>query len=150
MIEKQKLIKHKDNTLSTNSKVFDTEYMYPFSITSLFKPLPVLMRRDYVFHLFYYNINPYSFYPEKHHTSLDNIHKDLLAITDELRPYIEFNMFKQQSQLIKENNEHLYNLLQEKVNKSQQYQLITKQTGMCKTKNLISKLKEGNIHTYLM
>jgi hypothetical protein len=150
MIEKQKLLKQKDNTLVTNNKIFDTDYILPFSITSLFKPLPILMRRDYVFSLFYYNLNPYSFYPEKYHASLDNIHKDLLKVTDEFRPYIEFNLFKQQSEIIKENNEHLFNLLKEKVDLSQQYQDITEETKMKKTKNLISRLKEGNIHSYLM
>lgn len=150
MVEREHLFKGKDDTVITNNKVFDSENILPFAISSLFKPLPVLMRRDYIFHLFYYSINPYSFYPEKHHSKLDDIHKDLLAITDELRPFIEISMFKQQSEIIKENNEHLYKLLVEKESKSQQYCNITQQSKMSETKKLISKFKEGNIHSYLV
>lgn len=77
-------------------------------------PLPAIIKKDYIFNLFYHRINPFEFYPEKHHDLLMDYQAEVQEIIDEFNHYIEFTLYPDLQNNVKSNNEFLHKLLQER------------------------------------
>lgn len=114
-------------------------------ITKLFRPFPGILRKDYIFHLFYHKINPYSFYPEEDFPVLDKLHHELKSLLDVYQPYMELVVFPEYGQSIKAENPELFYNLEEKVNNSNLFSEIVINVNQ----EQISKIKKSNIYNYI-
>lgn len=110
---------------STSLKALKRVYILPSVITSLFSPLPPLMRKDYIFHLFLIDVNPYSFYLPECHEEIESYNLELQEILDNSQDLLEFKAFPYLSENIKGKNEHLYNLLEERNKYIRKDRLVT-------------------------
>lgn len=119
--------------------------MYPSTITKLFRPFPTILRKDYVFHLFYHRINPYSFYPEEHFPILDEYQNELRALLDVYEPYLVIKVFPEYGKNIAKENKELYDRLCTKVEDSRLFKpILTK-----RHKKAVKELEKSNIYNYI-
>lgn len=117
----KKTISQEESYIFNDKKGFDHYYMYPSVITQLFTPIPSLLRKDYIFHLFYNNISPFEFYEEESHEYIQNLLLEYLDTMDKYGEYFELNVFKEYGKNLKNQNHHLYKLMKEKNKMSKFY-----------------------------
>lgn len=96
-------------TYSTSIKyAFKNIYMYPYTITNLFYPFPLLLRRDYIYHLLLNNINPYKLYDEKYFKQIDEINLEMQKINEQ--DIFETLIYNNNQKILNESNKNLFNL----------------------------------------
>ena len=114
----KKLIRKNKTSKSIEYSLTDKTYLIykgnPQFIGNNFNPLPPIRSTSYLTYLFYKRINPYVIYSGNYQKKIEHMQIELQNKLDKYRNYLDFVLFKDNSEKIKEANPHLYQLLQEK------------------------------------
>ena len=101
-----------ESFLNNEVVAFMDEKILPSTIFNL-QPIPKILRKDYLFFLWFRQIDVFKLFDIKDHKQILEYYKEYVYFMDKNRSKLEFGIFKEISAGIKLKNEYLYTMLKD-------------------------------------